>query len=69
MYNEWQIELFFQGYRDEWRREAARRRRARQGLVRRTNKGRVLHALLAGLGQRLRAWGSRLEERYGTVVQ
>jgi hypothetical protein len=69
MNSEWRIELFFQGYRDEWRREAGRRRRVRQGWAPRRRQGHVLHAFLAGLGQRLRAWGSRLEERYGALAQ
>lgn len=50
-------------------REVERERLARLALAGRTRGAPILCRTLAGLGGRMVAWGSRLQERYGVAVE
>ena len=52
----------------EWFREVERYRLARLALAGRTRGASLLRRTLAALGGRMVAWGSRLQECYGTAV-
>lgn len=60
----------------EWLREVERDRLARLSvaqnrltLVGRKGERHFLCRILAGLGRRMVAWGSRLQERYGAAIE
>ena len=53
----------------EWLREVERDRLARLALAGRKAEGGVLCRVLAGLGRWMVARGSRLQERYGVVIE
>ena len=51
---------------EEFLRQAEKRRLARQALSARRANSRPSSRILSKLGQRLIAWGSRLQERYSS---
>ena len=53
----------------EWLREVERDRLARLALAGRQGERRFLCRVLAGLGGRMVAWGSRLQQRYGVAIE
>jgi hypothetical protein len=64
--------MFWMDYRnakmrhEEFLRQAERRRLARQALSARRTNNHPSSRILTKLGQRLIAWGSRLQEHYGS---